>query len=137
MRKIFFLTSIVLIIGAYVNVTAQTTTTTSVLADCLIVISVSPSEGGTTSPPPPQYISWGCYPVTVEAIPNPGYTFSHWEGAIQSSDNPIEISGGSITAVFIPEGTASIPTLSEWGIVICMSIIMGIGVVMLLRRKMV
>ena len=46
----------------------------------------------------------GCHTVTVEALPNPGYTFSHWEGGAQGSNNPItiEIAGTlSITAVFV------------------------------------
>ena len=34
----------------------------------------------------------------------------------------------------VPEG-ASIPTLSEWGLIIFMSIVVGIGVIILLRRK--
>jgi hypothetical protein len=34
-------------------------------------------------------------------------------------------------------GEAAIPTLSEWGIIIFMTIIMGIGVVTLVRRRMV
>lgn len=84
--------------------TEPTTTTTSILADCMLYISISPPEGGTTSPPPPQYFVMGCLPVTVEALPNLGYKFSHWEGDAQRSDNSItlEISGNSsITAVFI------------------------------------
>jgi hypothetical protein len=34
-------------------------------------------------------------------------------------------------------GAAPIPTLGEWGMIIFMTIIMGIGVVTLLRRRMV
>ena len=33
-------------------------------------------------------------------------------------------------------GVAPIPTLSEWGMIIFMTIILGIGVVTLLRRRM-
>jgi hypothetical protein len=46
----------------------------------------------------------GCQPVTVEAIPNPIFKFSHWEGGAQGSDNPITIETVgtlSITAVFV------------------------------------
>jgi len=39
------------------------------------------------------------------------------------------------TTIIVPP--KEIPTLSEWGIIIFMTIIMGIGVVFLLRRKMV
>ncbi len=82
----------------------SSTTTTFIFADCQLIISISPPEGGTTSPPPPQYFIMGCQPVTIEALPNPGYTFSHWGGDAQGSDNPVMIEGGgnrSITAVFV------------------------------------
>jgi hypothetical protein len=36
-----------------------------------------------------------------------------------------------------PESPTSIPTLSEWGIIIFMMIMLGIGVVTLVRRRMV
>jgi len=80
------------------------TTTTSILMDCMVFIEVSPPEGGTTSPPPPQYFSQGCLPVTIRAIANDGFTFSHWEdgeGTVLSYDNPYAIVSGMIVAVFI------------------------------------
>jgi hypothetical protein len=86
----------------------SSTTTTEVFYDCILTIYISPPEGGTTSPAPPQQFIPGCvYPgFTIEAIPNPGYVFSHWEGDAQGSDNPVTIDltwGGSITAVFVKE----------------------------------
>ena len=62
--------------------------------------------GGTTSPAPPQYFVMGCQPVTVEAIPNPRFKFSHWEGDADGTENPITIEFGdefskSIVAVFV------------------------------------
>jgi hypothetical protein len=48
--------------------------------------------------------------MTVEAFPNPGYAFSHWEGDIQGSENPITIdvrSMADITAVFSKITTTS------------------------------
>jgi len=77
------------------------------LADCLLHISISPPEGGTTIPSPYYFIQ-GCiaHGFTIEAIPNPGYVFSHWEGVAEGSKNPLTIDltwGGSITAVFVRE----------------------------------
>lgn len=80
------------------------------MMDCVLTIFISPPEGGTTNPSPPQVFVQGCHPVTVEAFPNPGYTFSHWEGDIQGSENPITIdvrSMSDITAVFSKITTTS------------------------------
>ena len=103
MKKTAFLISILVIMGVHINVNAQTTTT-SIFMDCQLTIFVSPPEGGTTFPPPPSFIIMGCQPLDIEAFPNPGYTFSHWEGDTQGSDNPIMLSGWNeaITAVFLP-----------------------------------
>jgi hypothetical protein len=85
----------------------SSTTTTTMLADCLLHISISPPEGGTTIPSPYYFIQ-GCiaHGFTIEAIPNPGYVFSHWEGIAEGSENPLtmDLNGsGSITAVFVGE----------------------------------
>ena len=34
-----------------------------------------------------------------------------------------------------PGGAAAIPTLSEWGMIIFMTIILGLGVITILRRR--
>jgi len=70
------------------------------LRDCLLELNVSPLLGGTTSPKPGSHFIAGCTQVTIKAIPNIGFTFSHWEGDAQGSDNPITVTGGFITAVF-------------------------------------
>lgn len=80
--------------------------TTPTTTDCWLYIDVLPPKGGTTSPAPDSIFSQGCSPITVEAIPNLLYAFSHWEGDIQGSDNPITIEFGfepskSIIAVFV------------------------------------
>jgi hypothetical protein len=90
----------------------SSTTTTTMLADCLLHIYIAPPEGGTTDPSPSEYFIQGCiaHGFTVEAIPNPGYVFSHWEGIARGSENPLTINMdlthigyGSITAVFVRE----------------------------------
>jgi hypothetical protein len=84
----------------------SSTTTTEIFVDCMLTIYISPPEGGTTVPPPPQYFMQGCLGFTIEAIPNPGYVFSHWEGVAEGSENPLTMylnGGGSITAVFVRE----------------------------------
>ena len=63
------------------------------------------------------------------------------EGAVVLDENLVMLGVESLPGQFCftpePESPASIPTLSEWGIIIFMSIIMGLGVVTLFRRKMV
>ena len=68
---------------------------------------------------------------------------------IQPNDNPADITReeqqvqiiqatvGLLELFNISPPAQAIPTLSEWGILICMTIIMGIGVVALLRRRIV
>ena len=44
-------------------------------------------------------------PVTLSAIPNPGYQFDHWEGAVGGGANPVIVPTASnitVTAVFEP-----------------------------------
>jgi len=71
-----------------------------------LVIDVFPSEGGTTNDnyPPGTYTLNEGTTVTVEAIPNPGYRFSHWIiDNEQVTDNPITITMDDdyhLTAIF-------------------------------------
>ena len=44
-------------------------------------------------------------PITLTAIPNEGYTFSHWQGAINQSDTDVVLTtsqNSSIQAIFVP-----------------------------------
>ena len=50
---------------------------------------------------------------------------------------PIDTECNEATDTCDPIPAASIPTLSEWGIIIFMTIILGLGVVTLVRRRMV
>ncbi len=90
----------------------SSTTTTTMLADCLLHIYISPPQGGTTDPSPSEYFIQGCkyHDYTIEALPNPEYVFSHWEGIVQGSENPLTINidlthtrYASITAVFVKD----------------------------------
>jgi hypothetical protein len=63
------------------------------------------------------------------------------EGAVVPDENGSSLGVESLPGQFcfthVPESPASIPTLSEWGMIIFMMIMLGIGVVTILRRRMV
>ena len=46
------------------------------------------------------------------------------------------VTGSIVDPVAVVLPTSAVPTLSEWGMIIFMTIIMGLGVVTLLRRRM-
>lgn len=71
--------------------TISISTTTVPYRDCAVQIDVSPPEGGTTSPSPGGFFSQGCSPITIRAIPNDGYNFSHWDGSVQSTSEAVTI----------------------------------------------
>ena len=95
--------------GSSTTTTTGSSSTTTQFSDCSLSIVVSPPEGGTTSPPPPSYFSQGCLPVTITAIANAGFIFSHWEdggGTVLSYFNPYTIAFSDsampeIVAIFI------------------------------------
>ena len=75
-------------------------------------------------------------PVAAEdesGEPLPQYTC---EKFIQGNKTYAKMSGFTHTTV-MGEDAASIPTLSEWGLIIFMTIILGIGVMILRKRRMV
>jgi hypothetical protein len=56
-------------------------------------------------------------PVTLKAIANPGFVFSHWTGASTATTDQITITSASafsVTAVFIPETVASSEPIYFW-----------------------
>lgn len=68
------------------------------------------TPGIVNNPYPWTGIYFSNIPVTVKAIANPGFVFSHWTGASTSTNAQITIASGvnlSLTAVFVPE---TIPT---------------------------
>ncbi|MGD8538016.1 MAG: right-handed parallel beta-helix repeat-containing protein, partial [Candidatus Aminicenantes bacterium] len=70
-------------------------------------LTISAGAGGTTDPAPGSHNYSPGTPVEVDALPNPGYTFSYWSGDVPSgheNDNPVTITMDThkdITANFI------------------------------------
>lgn len=63
------------------------------------------TPGITENPYPWTGVYFSNIPVTLKAIANPGFTFSHWTGASEATDAEITINAAdafSVTAVFIP-----------------------------------
>ena len=67
-------------------------------------LAISATNGGTTGPDPGIYYYDEIAEVTVSAIPDIHYEFSHWSGDVSGTTNPITInvdSNKSITAHFV------------------------------------
>jgi hypothetical protein len=52
-----------------------------------------------------------------------------------SNENQADSDGDGVGDACEPTDIAAVPTLSEWGMIIFMTIILGLGVVTLLRRR--
>lgn len=64
---------------------------------------LSAGSGGTTDPPPGIYLYDPNSAVTIRAIPDDKYDFSHWSGDVNSTENPLTVnldSSKSIKANF-------------------------------------
>jgi uncharacterized repeat protein (TIGR02543 family) len=71
-------------------------------------LKLSSGKGGSTKPQPGKYKYDHGKKVTLEAIPESGYKFSHWSGDISRKKNPITVKMGSdksIKANFIEQYT--------------------------------
>jgi hypothetical protein len=69
-------------------------------------VTISVQGQGTTNPAPDVVSFHRLSLATIEAIPEPGWRFSHWEGDAAGSDNPIELlmdKDLEIVAVFVPD----------------------------------
>jgi hypothetical protein len=80
-------------------------TITAYYVPTMLELTIIATEGGTTDPTPGTYTYSSGSTVTVTAIPNPGYKFSHWllDGQTRSQ-NPIQlvmIANYTLTAVFV------------------------------------
>jgi len=71
-----------------------------------LTLTSNPPEGGTIIPSPSPGAN-GMYasgtPVTLEAVPNPGYTFASWTGGVTGPNNPTTVTMNgdkSVTANF-------------------------------------
>ena len=74
-------------------------------------LTLEAGEGGTTSPKPGTHSYEAETKVTIEAVPDDGYRFSHWSGDVSGTDNPMKItmdSDKSVTANFIRQYTLTI-----------------------------
>jgi hypothetical protein len=123
-------------------------------AATVIVLS---SAGGTTSPVPGAYALADASAMQIRAIPDNGWTFSHWvisgpglshggyPFTAQPTENPYNVNHGygsrfSYQAVFTPEGTTvPTPSVPEFSTVAAIGIVLVLVVVALgtitYRRK--
>ena len=75
------------------------------------------TDGITSNPYPWTGIYFSNIPVTLKAIANTGFVFSHWTGASTSTNPEITISSATdynVTAVFVPETVASSHPIYYW-----------------------
>jgi hypothetical protein len=75
------------------------------------------TPGIQSNPYPWTGIYFSNIPVTLKAIANPGFVFSHWTGASASTNPEISINSASdfsVTAVFVPETIASSHPIYYW-----------------------
>lgn len=75
------------------------------------------TDGITSNPYPWTGIYFSNIPVTMKAIANPGYVFSHWTGASTSTNPEITITSPTnfgVTAVFVPETVNSNEPIYFW-----------------------
>jgi hypothetical protein len=75
------------------------------------------TPGIAAQPYPWTGIYFSDIPVTLKAIANPGYVFSHWTGASTATTDEITITSASafsVTAVFVPETVASSEPIYFW-----------------------
>jgi len=73
------------------------------------MLIIEPSEGGNTNPPPGEYTyKEGTY-VTVEAIPDRGWSFAGWVGTYMGPNNPLSFNiyqGTYMKPIFLIDGAS-------------------------------
>ena len=78
-----------------------------------LVLAVDPPEGGQILTDPDGGLYESGTLVTLTAVPNPGFVFSHWTGDLTGSLNPETLNmdaAKSVIAVFVPETKVTIST---------------------------
>lgn len=123
MQKRYVLLIAMTVFSSFAHADEIFTTTTTYIPpmDCMLWIRTSPQQGGTTSKPGEHFIQ-GCSPQTVEAIPNTGFEFSHWEnndGSFLSYENPITIEFPSRSIVAVFDTLGDFPTIRLMGKYTC------------------
>ena len=54
-------------------------------------MTITSAVGGTTDPSPGRHAYDAGTDITIKAIPDAGYGFSHWSGDVSSSENPVAL----------------------------------------------
>src|SRR5690606_20089485 len=81
-------------------------------------IEITASTPGVAADPYPWTgIYFNNVPITLKAIPNPGFQFSHWSGAVSSTDEEVTVTPTadfSIQANFVPEQVFGLQVIYFW-----------------------
>ena len=101
-----------------------------------LAVSRSPVESGKVLVNPPQPVE-GYDPdteITIKAVPDAGYRFSHWSGAASGSENPATLimdSEKQVSAIFV-----EVPWLqSYWWLIVVGVVVIGFLVYFLVIRR--
>lgn len=97
-------------IAGDINVTLDVSNTSHGYIKMNTVNINSQTPGVATAPYPWTGIYFKNIPVTMKAIPLPGYVFSHWSGASTSTSDEITLTSSaniSVKAHFVPDGTGN------------------------------
>lgn len=123
---------------------------TSMANDAVVVVASAP--GGTTIPGPGRYALADATSLNLTAMPNDGWTFSHWviTGNITShgtspldlepTDNPYNVNHGygqtyTYTPVFVQSGASPSPTIPEFSGWILIALLVAALPLALLMKK--
>lgn len=89
----------------------------TIRVNTLLIDSLLPGLDNPVQPYPWQGVYFAGVPVVVEAIPQPGYVFSHWEGDASSTQAVLRLDPAgdlNLIAHFVPEKTIERSLLHYW-----------------------